>query len=195
MKKRHINGLISIVFVVSVGLLVHQYIDNKVEIKRIETENRANVERIVSKYTTSIDAVREIFTESNLNVADSENDIGDTIIECTSNNTSIGSYTDGKYETIYNENSIIDSISASITLSVQGDYIKNDEFIFEETKFYDLHNLFMSEINTSEEITKSVNEAYKKSEYGKKLEFKKDKYTEVITIDRTYIQYEIIIKK
>ena len=71
--------------------------------------------------------------------------------------------------------------------------MKTKEFKFEDTEFYKLKNILISEINNIDEINEKINEAYKKLTSTGRVEIKNGNITEKFILGDNSLVYDIII--
>lgn len=150
-------------------------------------------------YTSKLTEVEKLFKDNTIAFKEKNNDKNKkydgkvAIIYEDSSKKQPGEIPSALYSLNFEDNGEIKYISANISLNLIEDEMKNKEFKFEDTEFYKLHNILVSDNKNTDEINKKVNDAYKNLISIKNIESQNGKIKEMLTLTPDSINYIIII--
>ena len=148
-------------------------------------------------YTSTVEEVGKLFKENNIPYEEKNKNSkynGKTSIEYeNSSQESINEFTIARYGIAFDTNGDLVFITSRLSLNVNDDEMKTKEFKFEDTEFYKLKNILISEINNIDEINEKINEAYKKLTSTGRVEIKNGNITEKFILGDNSLVYDIII--
>ena len=161
-----------------------------------ENDKRSDDE-MYELYTSKLEEVEKVFKENNINFKDKKNtdkyDGKTGITYEDSDKDNVGEFSVAGYGLAFEEKGDILFISARMSLNVNDEDMKTKDFKFEDTEFYKLHNILISDIKNTDEINDKVNEAYKGLTSLDKVEIENGKIKESLLLGDNRLVYTIII--
>ena len=160
-------------------------------------EKKRSSDEMYEFYNSTVEEVGKLLKENNIDYKEkNKNDKydGKTSIEYeNSNQKAINEFTIGRYGIAFDENDEIKYLVARLSLNVNDEEMKSKGFKFEDTEFYKLHNILISDIKNTDEINDKVNEAYKGLTSLDKVEIENGKIKESLLLGDNRLVYTIII--
>ena len=162
-------------------------------------EKQRSSDEMYELYASKVEEVENLFKENNLNFKvknDKYNKKYDekvSLIYEDSNKDRVGEFSVAGYGLAFEEKGDILFISARMSLNVNDEDMKTKDFKFEDTEFYKLHNILISDIKNTDEINDKVNEAYKGLTSLDKVEIENGKIKESLLLGDNRLVYTIII--
>lgn len=162
-----------------------------------EKDKKRSSDEMYELYTSKLDEVEKLFKENNIDFKEKKREknkkYDGKVSIVYENSNEDAKFSVAGYGIAFEDTGEIKYISAEITLNVKDDEVKNKEFKFEDTEFYKLHNILISDIKNKDEINKKVNDAYKDLTSLKKIEIENGNVKEKIILGDNRIDYAIII--
>ncbi|MDY4253013.1 MAG: hypothetical protein SPH93_15860 [Clostridium sp.] len=177
--------------------------ENTTNNSEVVTQEKSNEQKKRSSdemydlYTSKLEEVEKFFKENNIDFKEDQSNknkkYDGTVSISYENSDDNAKYSVAGYGIAFNSDGEIKSISAGITLNVIDEEMKTKKFKFEDTEFYKLHNILISDINNTDEINNKVNEAYKGLTSLDKVEIENGKIKESLLLGDNRLVYTIII--
>ena len=151
-------------------------------------------------YTSKLEEVQKFFKENNIDFKQGDNykntkyDGTTSIAYENSDNDTVGEFSIGRYGISFDKDGSIRYISSRMSLNVNDEEMKTKEFKFEETEFYKLHNILISEIENTDEINEKVTVTYKDLTSINNLEIENGNIKEQFLLGDNSLIYDIIIR-
>ena len=163
-----------------------------------ENDKRSDDE-MYELYESKLEDMEKLFKENNIDfkeVKSNKNTKYDgykTISYENSETDTVGEFVIATYGISFDKDSSIRYITSRMSLNVNDDEMKTKEFKFEDTEFYKLKNILISEVNNIDEINRKLNEAYKNLTSSKGIDFENENIKERILLGENTLVYTIII--
>ncbi|WP_308780574.1 hypothetical protein [uncultured Clostridium sp.] len=163
-------------------------------------EKKRSSDEMYELYTSKLEEVEKFFKENNIDFKQENNykntkyDGKTTIAYENSENNIVGEFSIGRYGIAFDNDGNIRYITARLALNVNDEEMKTKEFKFEETEFYKLHNILISEIENTDEINDKVTVTYKDLTSINNLEIENGNIKEQFLLGDNSLVYDIIIR-
>ena len=162
-------------------------------------KDKRSSDEMYELYASKVKDVEKLFKDNNFNYEfknDKNNTKYDekvTLVYEDSNKDAIDEISVANFGLVFDKKGEVLYIGSTMSVNINDDEMKTKEFKFEDTEFFKLKNILISEVNNIDEINKKVNEGYKNLTSTKTIEFEHGNIKESFLLGSNKLAYTIII--